>query len=68
MVLERLQRRRGPGAMAAAAARKRLVRRANASPARCAQQGDAGRGSRFAWTPCVKKSDLGSPCGVGHGD
>ena len=77
VVLERWQRRRDVVAAAAWSGRdgsvgaawwQRLVRRASASPVRCAQQGDAGRGSRLAWTPCEQKSDLGSPCGVGHGD
>ena len=54
--------------MTAVEASKRLVRRASASPTWCAQQGDAGRGGRRAWTPCVQKGGFGSPCGVGHGD
>ena len=58
-----------PGRVVAAGeVSKQLVRQASTSPARCAQQGDAGRGNRRAWTPCMQKSDFGSPCGVGYGD
>ena len=45
--------------MAAGEASQRLVWRASSSPTWCAQQGDAGRGSRRAWTPCVQKSETG---------